>query len=233
MTDRVRCPVCGSESRRRRFPRHVAETHPDDRFRATFRYSAAWAAVLPAAALAVLVADVALVALEAPLPAAGREAVAAAVDVAPGRLETLGLGARASVGAVLGVALAALARGPGQRVRRGWRPARREYPFVLALALPWLGPLAYLVAASRRFVSVRFAREKLAGGGPVVAEHLADADDALASRRETDAARAFANATRLVESLAADDHCRNPTVADRLGALASACGTAATICADR
>lgn len=230
MNDRIRCPVCGAETLRRRFPRHLAETHPREEFRETFAYSAAWAAALPAVAFAVLVADVALVA--APLPAAVREAVLAAFGVAPEALETLGIGARPTVGAVLGVVVVALARGPGQRVRRGWRPERVEYLFVLALALPWLGPLAYLVGAGRRFVSVRYAREKIAGGGVVAADHLADADDALAGGRETDAARAFEHAAHLLESLAADEHCRNPTVDARIDALAGACGTAATICED-
>lgn len=228
MNDRIRCPVCGAETLRRRFPRHLAETHPREAFRETFAYSAAWAAALPAVALAVLVVDVALVA--APLPAAVREAVLAAFDVAPETLETVAIGGRPAAGAVLGVAVVALARDPGQRVRRGWRPERVEYLFVIAWALPWLGPLAYLLGAGRRFVSVRYAREKLAGGGVVAADHIGDADDALASGRETDAARAFEHAGHLLGALAADEHCRNPTVNARLDALAGACGTAATIC---
>jgi len=229
MNDRVRCPVCEAETLRRRFPRHVARTHPDDRFRETFRYSAAWATVLPVAALAVLVAETALFVLGAPLSTPVRSGAAAALGVDPATVGSL----LALIGPVLGVALVALARGPGQRRRRGWRPARIEYPFVLAWALPFAGPLVYFVAASRRFVSVRYAREKLAGGGAVAADHLADADRALVGGRDAEAARAFEEAGGLVESLAADEHCCNPTVAGRLGALARACGAAAAICEDR
>lgn len=233
MNERVRCPVCGTATRRRRFPRHLAETHPEGRLRETFGYSAAWAAALPAVALAVLVADVALVTLDVSLAGVGRATVATASEVVPVPVEPLALATRPTVGALLGVAVVALARGPGQRARRGWRPARIEYLFALAWALPWAGPLVYLVAASRRFVSVRFAREKLAGGGAVAADHLAEADDALAGGRDADAARAFEDAGQLVESLAADEHCCNPTVAGRMGALARACGTAAGICEER
>ncbi|NHN41205.1 hypothetical protein G9C85_06080 [Halorubellus sp. JP-L1] len=234
MNARVRCPVCGTETPRRRFPRHVAETHPGDQLRDTFGYSAGWAGVLPALALALLAAQVAVVVLGLPRTGVLRDAIATWAGIAPGSVSTyLALVVAPAVAVAVGVAVVALARGPGQRVRRGWRPRRYEHVLVLTWAVPWVGPTLYVLGAGRRFVSVRFLREKLAGGGIAASDDLAEADAALAAHREQDAAVAFETAGRLVQALRDDPHFRNPTLGARLDALGRACGMATAITAAR
>lgn len=233
MDERVRCPVCETETRRARLPRHLAETHPRDRLRETFAYSAAWAAVLPALALSLLAAQTALL-LDRPSGSAVPDAVATAIGVRPESVPAaLAVAVAPAVAVLVAMAVVALARGPGQRIRRGWRPRQFEHLLVLTWTVPFVGPVVYALGAGRRFVAVRYAREKLAAGGRVAVDDLADADDALATHRDGAAARAFASAGRLVQGLRDDAHVRNPEVGEHLDALGRACGMAAAICEHR
>jgi hypothetical protein len=234
MDERIRCPVCDTETRRSRFPRHLAETHPRDRLRETFAYSAAWAAVLPALAVSLLATQTGVLLFGRPRSSAVPEAVTTAIGARPETVSTALALSVAPVGAVLvAMAVVGLARGSGQRFRRGWRPRRFEHLLVLTWAVPFVGAIVYALGAGRRFVAVRYAREKLAAGGRVATDDLTGADAALATHRDDDAARAFDSAGRLVQGLRDDAHVRNPEVTARLDALARACGMAAAICEHR
>lgn len=234
MDEFVRCPVCDAETRRRRFPRHLAETHPGDRLRETFAYSAAWAAVLPALALVLHAAQTTLLVLDWPRAGAIPDAVATAIGASSESVPVvLALGIGPGVAVVLAMAVVGLARGPGQRVRRGWQPRRFEHLLVLTWPVPFVGPVVYALGAGRRFVSVRYRREKLAACGRVTVDDLANADAALDAHRDDAAARAFESAGRLVQGLRKDPHVRNPEVCAHLDALGRACGMAAAICEHR
>jgi hypothetical protein len=234
MDERVRCPVCDVETRRARFPRHLAATHPGDRLRATFAYSAAWAAVLPALALSLLAVQTGFLVLDRPRSSVVGDTVAAVVGVRPETVPAiLALVVAPVVAAILAMTAVALARGPGQQFRRGWRPRRFEHLLVLTWVVPFVGPLLYAIGAARRFVAVRYAREKLAGGGVVAADDLSNADAALAAHRDDDAANAFTSAGRLVQGLRRDAHVRHLEIGAHLGALGRACGMATAICEAR
>ncbi|WP_323675682.1 hypothetical protein [Halorubellus sp. PRR65] len=231
MSERVRCPVCETETRRGRFPRHFADTHPDGQLRDTFEYSAFWAGVLPGLAVGLAVAQSALVGLGLPRPGGLREAVATAAGVYPESVPAFLAFVAAPVVAVgLGTLVVALARGPGQTFRRGWRPRWYELLLVATWLVPVVGVGLYVVGAGRRVVAVRYLREKLAGGGVVAADDLETARSALAANRYADAANAFETAGTLVQGLRDDAHLRNPTVAAHLDGLGRGCGMAAAIC---
>jgi hypothetical protein len=85
------------------------------------------------------------------------------------------------------------------------------------------------MGAGRRFVAVRFVREKVAAGIRTASRDLADADAALAVNDDPAAATAFAAAGTLLQSIRDDTHFRNPTIAGHLDAHARACGMATTI----
>ncbi|WP_227133730.1 hypothetical protein [Halorubellus salinus] len=234
MNERVQCPVCETETGRERFPLHLADAHPGDRLREAFGYSAFWAGVLPALAVALGLTQVALLGFGLPLPGALRETAATAVGVYPeGVPAFLALTVAPAVAVAVGGLLVALARGPGQTFRRGWRPKRYELLLVATWLVPVVGAGLYVVGAGRRFVAVRFLREKLAGGGFVVADDLETARSALAANRHADAADAFETAGTLVQGLREDAHFRNPDVGEHLEALARSCGMAAAICERR
>lgn len=91
----------------------------------------------------------------------------------------------------------------------------------------------YALGAARRFVAVRYCREKLAAGGSVTVDTLADADAALATHRDGDAASAFASTGQLVQGLRDDAHVRNPGIRTHLDALGRACGMPTAICEHR
>lgn len=231
MNEPVRCPVCETETRRDRFPRHFAETHPGDRLRATFAYSATWAIVLPVIALALAVVQLVLALVEIPSSAAVTDGLAAAVGVQSAGVQSIvALGVAPAVAIGVAIVVVALARGPGQRVRRGWQPSRFEYLLVLAMSTPVVGPIGYLLWATRRALAVRYHRELLAGGGVVATEDIADAARALGSYDRARAAEAFEDAGQLLQGLQDDQHFRNPTLGARIGALARGCGMAAAIC---
>lgn len=118
----------------------------------------------------------------------------------------------------LGVATVSIAPGPGQAVKRGWRSRRDEDLLVVRWLVPYLGPGCYLLDGGRRFIAVRFLREKLAGGAFAASDDLADAGTAFEAYRTADAARSFAAAGRLLQSLRDDAHFRHPTVGARLDA---------------
>lgn len=231
MNGRVRCPVCGTETRRGRFPQHFADTHPGSRLRDAFAYSAVWAGVLPALAVALGVAQTALLVLGLPRPGALRETIATQFGLYAESVPTFLAFAAAPIVAVnLGTLVVALARGPGQAFRRGWRPRRYELLLLACWLVPIVGASVYVIGGGGRFVSVRFLREKLAGGGFVAADDLATARTALAANRHADAADAFETAGTLVQGLRDDAHFRNPDVGERLDALGRGCGMAAAIC---
>jgi hypothetical protein len=208
--------------------------HPGDRLRETFGYSAFWAGVLPAVALALAVAQTALVAFGLPQRETVRTALGDAVGVYPGTVPTyLALVVAPAVAVALGIIVVALARGPGQRSRRGWRPERYEFLFVVLWFVPVVGPGTYLLGAGRRFVSMRFLREKLAAAGLVATDDLDDAEEALQNREDATAANAFDAAGRLVQELRDDAHFRNPTIGSHLEGLARGCGMATAICEHR
>jgi hypothetical protein len=234
MDEFVRCPVCDAETRRRRFPRHLAETHPGDRLRETFAYSAAWAAVLPALAVSLLAAQTGLLLVDRPSGSAVPDAVATAIGVRPESVPAaLAVAVAPAVAVLVAMAVVGLARGPGQRVRRGWQPRRFEHLLVLTWPVPFVVPVVYALGAGRRFVSVRYRREKLAACGRVTVDDLANADAALDAHRDDAAARAFESAGRLVQGLRKDPHVRNPEVCAHLDALGRARGMAAAICEHR
>lgn len=231
MNERVECPVCGTERGRERFPHHFADEHPGEGLRETFSYSAVWAGIPPVLAVLLGVVQTALVVLDVPRPGPLRDAIAAEAGVYTESVPTfLALMVAPVVAVVVGALVVALARSPGQTVRRGWRPRRYEFVLVALWGVPMVGPGVYVIGAGRRFVAVRFLREKLAAAGFVATDDLADADRALAANRHADAADAFDAAGTLLQGLRDDAHMRNPDVEARLGALAHGCGTAAAIC---
>jgi hypothetical protein len=231
MTDRVVCPVCGTETRRRRFPDHLANEHPRGSLRTTYGYAAFWAGILPTLALALVLAQAAVLMLGLPLAPGVRDVIASAAGLSPESVPAfLSFVATPALGVLLGFLGVALARGLGQQVKRGWRPRRFEYALVATWLVPFVGPGRYLIGATRRFVAVRFVREKVAAVVVTASKDLADADAALAANDTGAAADAFAAAGRLLQSISDDAHFRNPTVGAHVDALAHACGMATTIC---
>jgi len=99
--------------------------------------------------------------------------------------------------------------------------------------LPGVGPLVYLVGASRRFVGVRYAREKTIAVVVTASKRFADAERALQEHRDADAAATFRDVARQLDWLLDDPHVRTKGTGDRLATLQEACELAVDVHEDR